>query len=167
MLRLFFSSTFLISFYIRNGRKLESRVNRQIGDRSLRNGIPRALLPRLDDSRITNSISPSSPLDRSLFDSPVEKRNWNCAAREIPIVDASANGSFGRDKTNGTEPPSPLRFPQMEEAASFHPMPSMSNHLPERYVLETLARGFHRPILHDIVSPLRLKKLPYKSRSYK
>lgn len=108
MLRLFFSSAFLISFYIRNGRKLESRVNRQIGDRSLRNGIPRALLPRLDDSRITNSISPSSPLDRSLFDSPVEKRNWNCAAREIPIVDASANGSFGRDKTNGTEPPPPL-----------------------------------------------------------
>lgn len=111
MLHLFFSSTFLISFYIRNGRKLESRVNRQIGDRSLRNGIPRALLPRLDDSRITNSISPSSPLDRSLFDSPVEKRNWNCAAREIPIVDASANGSFGRDKTNGTEPPPLSSFP--------------------------------------------------------
>lgn len=71
-------------------------------------------------------------------------------------------------ETKQMEPSLPLslRFPQMEEAASFHPMPSMSNHLPERYVLETLARGFHRPILHDIVSPLRLKKLPYKSRSY-
>lgn len=47
---------------------------------------------------------------------------------------------------------SPSSFPT-NGACLVPPDAFVSNHLPERYVLETLARGFHRPILRDIVLP--------------
>lgn len=89
----------------------------------------------------------------------VEKRNWNCAVRRISIVDAAANGSFCRDKTNGT---GPLSFLQME-VASFVAMPSCLT-ICLGFVLGTRHAAFTEQFYARSFPWLKLQ--PHESRSF-
>lgn len=121
-------------------------------NQSLRNGIP-ASLPWLNESRITNSI-----FSTKVYSIPVEKRNWNCVVREIPIVDAPANGSFGRRQNKWNQPPSfPTNGGCLVRDDAF-----VSNHLPEMSVLETRHAAFTEQFY--TISFTWLKEQPYKSR---